>query len=607
MDIKKIRQREYKVVIAFASCLIVAFVTLGIAMRLSQKELKDEAFRMANIEADIVKATVNIMFSSTEWVMNSFLSSISDYDLAQCEGDMVTNRILRKSDQHKLEASELYEMIEGFISYNPELYSCILIFEPGALDNIPNGIAAAAYSDNSHKSRLNLLDEYNVFGSKFYKSISESGKRQMKVSFVGINDRFICTVGIPIFSPDKKKVIGQCWVDLLMDGSSKMLSRVKFKNDVASFLMAPDGRVICSSDFQYNGQYLMEILDNKYPGDFPHEWYDKMQSILKESVQVDTVFTAEMNGEITKSFCNNIKHTKFTLVSVKPESRMFRIATDLQKTLMEIFVGAFLLLAFCLLYLFYAFRKENEAKDKLQSDLELAYEIQHSLLTPNLDTEPAAYNIYGFQQPAKSVGGDLFCHFEKGGKLHFCIGDVSGKGVPAALLMAEIISLYKYIASKKDNVSDIIKALNDSSMDVSVNRNICTMIVGILDLETGKLDFCNAGHNPPVLLSDGQPKYISMKPNMPLYAFDNYPFIAESIDLKPGDRMFLYTDGVTDAMDYRRQMFGQGALMSTIGKNGSKSFPKMVASILAAIANFVGRMPQYDDITLLCIKFKGKA
>lgn len=606
MDIKKIRQREYKVVIAFVSCLLVAFSTLGIAMKLSQKELKDEAYRMANIEAEIVKATVDILFSSTEWVMNSFLSSISDYDIAQCDGDLVTNRILRERDRRKLEIPELYEMLEGFISYNPELYSCILIFEPGVLANVPKGIAAAAYSDNTHKSHINLLDEYNVFGSNFYKSVAEAGKRQIKVSYVGRNELFVCTVGIPIFNPDKKKVVGQCWVDIVMDSSSKILSRVKFNNDVVSFLMAPDSRVICSSDFQYNGKYLRKVLDGKYPGDFPEEWYEKMLSVLKETGQVDTVFTAELNGEITRSFCNHIKHTKFTLVSVKPESRVFRIATNLQKTLMWIFVSAFLLLSFCLLYLFYAFRKENKAKDRLKRDLELAYEIQHSLLTPNPDAEPEKYDIYGFQQPAKSVGGDLFCHFEKGGKLHFCIGDVSGKGVPAALLMSEIISLYKYIASKKENFSDIMKALNDSSMDVSVNRNICTMIIGILDLETGHLEFCNAGHNPPVLLSDGQAEYISMKPNMPLYAFDNYPYVAESIDLKPGDKLFLYTDGVTDAMDFRKQMFGQGALLSAIGKNGSKSFPKAVAGILAAIAKFVGRMPQYDDISLLCIKYKGK-
>lgn len=595
-------KRKYGVAIAFFSCLAIAFSTLSIAMKMSQKKLREEAFRTAEIEAETVKSYTNLLFLSTEWVMNSFLSSFADIRKIGDEREFEFKRILRERDSRKLEIKELQEMLDAFVVYN-QFFNCMVVFEPGALSNAPDGMAVISYFEGEGKKNSCKYSE--IVASEFYQQIDSTRVGQLKVNEKDENEAFVCTFGVPIFN-GKDEVIGQCWVDIVMDEMSKVISGFIFKNDVVTFIMSTDGMVVCSSDSHYNGMYLKDILSDQYQKDFPKEWYNQMMTKVANSEYDNEVFTAEIGGAMTKTYYNQIKSTDFLLVTIKPESRITRLATNLQKNLMTIFVGAFLLLAFCLLYLFNAFLKENRAKGKLQYDLELAYRIQHSLLPPNPEISPDRFDIYGYQRTAKSVGGDLYSYFVKGDKLHFCIGDVSGKGVPAALLMSEIISLYKYIAGNNDDIVQIIKALNNSSMDESFDRNICTMIVGILDLKSGHLDFCNAGHNSPLFISGEEVRYIKMKANMPLYAFDDYPFASESIDLKPGDRLFLYTDGVTDAMNTKQEMFGQNELQDIVFKNKEKNFNKIVGSVLASIKAFAGKRSQYDDITILCIKYKGE-
>lgn len=245
-------------------------------------------------------------------------------------------------------------------------------------------------------------------------------------------------------------------------------------------------------------------------------------------------------------------------------------------------------------------RKASEEQARISGELSVARRIQEEMLPKSFPAD-----IYGSLEPAREVGGDLYDFYQRDGKLFFCIGDVSGKGVPSAMLMSVIHSLFRVLSQKTEEPSRILKALNQELCRGNDSNMFVTFFAGCLDLYTGKLHYANAGHDKPYLLG-GSPSQLAAKSNLPLGVFPETEFEPQECILSPGAMLFLYTDGLTEAKNSRRETFGRTRVQQILTAclaNGHKTPESMVHAISDAAHRFAGDAPQSDDLTMLLIRY----
>jgi sigma-B regulation protein RsbU (phosphoserine phosphatase) len=214
-------------------------------------------------------------------------------------------------------------------------------------------------------------------------------------------------------------------------------------------------------------------------------------------------------------------------------------------------------------------------------------------------------DIYGLLTPAKDVGGDLFDFYIRDEKLFFCIGDVSGKGVPASLVMAMTRSLFRNISLHVSEPNVIVKGLNAAVADGNETNMFVTLFLGVLDLHTGVLQYCNAGHNSPLLIG-GDVRTLECDSNLPIGVIDDWAFTLQEIQLESQAMIFLYTDGLNEAEDSLHAQFGEGRILrvaETQVAMGTIKPADIVCQMDEAVHRFVDNAEQSDDLTMLAIKY----
>lgn len=251
--------------------------------------------------------------------------------------------------------------------------------------------------------------------------------------------------------------------------------------------------------------------------------------------------------------------------------------------------------------------KLNEVRLKeqhIEDELAIARNIQQSLL-PSEQTVKSSktINIKGLQIPAKYVGGDLFDYYVRDNKLLFCIGDVSGKGVPAALLMAISHSLFRTISSHNERPEIMMEALNNAISENNPDIMFITMFLGIMDLTTGTISYCNAGHNPPIVIKDGHAEYLDSEPSLLLGVELSAKYTAHELTLAHGDTLFLYTDGLTEAENTEHETFGEKRALETAALFGTLTAEQQIEQMHQAVDQFVNNAEQSDDLTMLAIQY----
>lgn len=247
-------------------------------------------------------------------------------------------------------------------------------------------------------------------------------------------------------------------------------------------------------------------------------------------------------------------------------------------------------------------------KERIESELEIANQIQMGMLPkifppfPNQDS----VDLFAKLTPAKEVGGDLYDFFILDNKLFFTVGDASGKGIPASLLMAVTSSLFRFVASHIGEPDKILENLNNAIAENNEANMFITLFVGVLDLSTGEINYSNAGHNPPILISkDEGVEFINTEANLALGVFPNITYKSQSLTIKPGDAIFLYSDGLTEAENSSQELYSEQRLIATL-KNMDKSINPQIAidTIEKSVIDFVQDNEQSDDITMMMITFK---
>ena len=248
-----------------------------------------------------------------------------------------------------------------------------------------------------------------------------------------------------------------------------------------------------------------------------------------------------------------------------------------------------------------------EAAARIDKELEYAKQIQLSALPANFP-ENEDFEIYAQMIAAKEVGGDFYDFYKLGDTtVAFLAADVSGKGIPAAMFMMTAKTIIKDLAESGMAVNDIFTKANEKLCENNESGMFVTAWMGILDLTTGNLQFANAGHNPPVLKRrDGAFEYLKTRAGFVLAGMEGVRYRVGELTLYPGDRLFLYTDGVPEATNTENKLYGEDRLLAFMNRNASAEATEFLPALKANIDEFVGEAPQFDDITMLMLDYKPK-
>jgi phosphoserine phosphatase RsbU/P len=254
-------------------------------------------------------------------------------------------------------------------------------------------------------------------------------------------------------------------------------------------------------------------------------------------------------------------------------------------------------------------RETTAAKEKIESELRIARDIQMSMLPHTFPPFPdlPQIDLYAILKSAREVGGDLYDFFVKDKHhFYFAIGDVSGKGVPASMFMAMTRTLLRTISDKESEPGAILGALNRSLSFNNESNMFVTFFLGVINLKTGMLHYANAGHNPPVLIRPGgEVEVFEPAGAIPLGLFEAYEYKGASMQLQPGDAVFTYTDGVSEAENQSMELYDEKQMLEVLKMHGSKPPRELVVLVEQAVSDHVKDHPQSDDITMMSILFKG--
>ncbi len=245
--------------------------------------------------------------------------------------------------------------------------------------------------------------------------------------------------------------------------------------------------------------------------------------------------------------------------------------------------------------------EEQKALEILQEELRLAREIQKNLL-PKEAPVLAGYQVAGHSVPAKRVGGDYYDFLDLGEeRLGLCLADVSGKGITAALLMSNVQATIRSQSRMAPSIGDCVSTSNDMLYASTDSDKFVTMFYGVLDTAANRLDYCNAGHNPPVLL--GGSEAVLLETGGPvLGVLPGFPFESGQVGFEPGQTLLVYSDGFSEAMDSRENEFGDERLRDLAQEYADLAPEEMLSTILEAVQQFCGDGPQTDDMTIMAIR-----
>ena len=250
----------------------------------------------------------------------------------------------------------------------------------------------------------------------------------------------------------------------------------------------------------------------------------------------------------------------------------------------------------------------NEQKGRIEGELKIARDIQMSMLPKKYPPFPERKDIDVFGQltPAKEVGGDLFDFYIRDEKLFFCIGDVSGKGIPASLYMVVTKSLFRTVSSHEASPEKIIYALNEVLSQDNDSNMFVTFFVGVLDLPTGRLHYCNAGHDAPLLVGHTGAGMLPVDSNLPIGVMPGWKFTKQETLVDPDTTIFLYTDGLNEAENISHQQFEMTRVLEVahrLQEQNQFNPTTIVEQMTGAVRGFVGEADQSDDLTMLALQY----
>ncbi|MBO4769138.1 MAG: SpoIIE family protein phosphatase, partial [Bacteroidales bacterium] len=444
-------------------------------------------------------------------------------------------------------------------------------------------------------------EEYNYPEQEWFVKPLKSNKGYWSEPYIdeGGGDILMTTFSMPVHDKEGN-IAAILTADISLDWLTGLIGDIEIYPHAFSMMISRTGKVmVCPvKDFEMNRQ-VWEITPE-----------------LNDPVGAESVVEAMLNGEKGNRvlgyrkgkfhvYYEPVERTGWSMCIVIPQAEIFGKLRRIfwLVTLMQL-VGLLMLG----LIMRAAARSQkkyfalSENKEKMENELRIASEIQKSMIPKTFPPFPERKDIDMAAAiiPAKEVGGDLYDFYIRDEKLFFCIGDVSGKGVPASLVMAVTRSLFRAVSAHETRPGAIVTKMNDSMTDINENDMFVTFFCGILDLANGHLRYCNAGHNAPVALTDAK-AFLPVEANLPLGIMKGMEFREQEMTLKYDDALFLYTDGITEAENSEHEQFGEKRMLDCLSQR--KSSQNHLDNVSNAVRSFVGDTEQSDDITMLFIHY----
>jgi sigma-B regulation protein RsbU (phosphoserine phosphatase) len=568
--------------------------------------------------------------------------------------DVATTLGKRKMTKAELDTF-LLQSLTNARNLVPQIVAVVLAYEPGMGPETPKGefMRLARFTENEIK----LVTGGHYDDKEWYYSTRDGKTSRWQKPFIGeFVPEPIAVYTVPIFQKNKngeEVLAGVLAIDMSIDFLKDEISSIPVSNSGYAIITSAKNVAVAYPKSIAQGKRNREIVVKEIRGnsqvDFDRQTRDSSGLFL------GTV----AGGEESAIYYTTIKANNWTFMVVWPIEKYLKDQSSMRKLFLVLAIGGYIIILIIILLISFRVAKPlkelaiaarklgrgnfnvtipqitgrdeisefagafsnmlTELKDhierqkdmkRIERELDLARNIQLSMLPGSEHDENSdddRHELAPFLLPAKEVGGDFYDFFKIDND-HLCvvIGDVSGKGVAAALFMmvARII-----LRTTTKNLKSIVDAFNRTNFALA-KRNKLNMFVtvwaGIIDLRTGHIDFASAGHNPPAVRhSDGSVEFIKSKAGLVMAAMEETIYKPQTYDLKQGDTLFLYTDGVTEATNSNNVLFGDNRLLATLKMGGERSTADTCTLVKKEIDNFVQDAPQFDDITMLAIKFNG--
>ena len=589
---------------------------------------------------------------ATKSARNLLNATISDIERELQVVENTTADAVWVIEEHLLDTSYLYHITERLVAENPLIIGSTIAFKSGYYEG-RHYFAPYSYEDpNDHLIKSKQLGniEHDYFLMEFYQLPILLGKPCWTEPYFdeGGAERYMTTYSYPIHDKNGD-IYAVITADIPLEWISEIVSSIHPYKNSFMLLVSRAGNFIGNYDRQeITGETLFSLTQTYFKDQRAKQFAQDMVSgdegvghfIIDGELNFAT-FGKLDNGWSATIICqyrevlrrNSEMHTIIILVALFGIILLFLICyfivKQLTKPILEFSQAAENIaqgnfdnklpeiksddeikqLRDSLDHMQTSLAKLEEttqANARMASELNIASAIQQSLLStdfPHTDQ----IDVNAVLIPAKEVGGDLYDFLIRGDRLYFSIGDVSGKGVPAAIFMAIIKSALYFFSGLNLKLFETITRLNKAISKDNKSEMFVTLFVGYIDLNTGEMTYCNAGHNRLVLVDpDGKASFLNEKSNIAIGVWHDFEYESESIQLKPGTKLILYTDGITEAERTDKEQFGDERLLQWAEQKASKASDANEAtqSLLNSVKEFTEGNEQNDDITIMTINFK---
>jgi len=595
---------------------------------------------------------------------NLALATTNQIDKVMLGMQEATENLARFLEQTSLDSKEqILNIIRSLVENNPEIYGSTIAFEPFAFDKESLYFAPYYYkSEGEIKFTYLGSEDYNYFYWTWYQIPKELRRPVWSEPYYdeGGGNIIMSTFSVPFYKivSGEKQFLGILTADISLTWLQKLVSAIQIYESGYAFLISKNG-ILVTHPFE-------ELIMNETIFSVAEARGDaQLREIGRDMINGHFDFVL-FESIVTNRDCwmayRPIPSTGWSLGVIFPQDELLTDIVNLNKTVVFLGgIGFFLLIAVIALiagsitrplrilaratkdisngnldiesprikskdevgklaesfdYMKSSLKQyikelteTTAAKERIESELSIAREIQMSILPKIFPPFPkrSEFDIYATIEPAKEVGGDLYdFFFIDDDHICFLIGDVSGKGVPASLFMAVTKTLFKASTEKGLLPGEIVSKVNN---ELSKDNDTCmfvTLFCGILDTRNGEVLYSNAGHNPPLIIKKGErPNYLKKSGGMAIGVMEGMDYPTAKLHLQPGEYLYMYTDGVTEATNTKEELFSEERLREDLSKIQDKPIKDVVSDIMLKIDSFSMGMPQADDITMMVLKYIG--
>jgi phosphoserine phosphatase RsbU/P len=552
----------------------------------------------------------------------------------------------------------ILKTLREFVILKKEVYGTCIAFEPYQFDPKKKYYAPYCYEKGDSLLSKNLGGEgYDYFKMDWYVNAKLSGMSGWSEPYYdkGGGEMLMCTYSVPFYRiiSDKKVFTGVVTMDISLSSLRKIVDSIRVYKSGFGFLISKKGTIITFPDTLFIKRNIHEVARKRKSANISTAFekmtrresgFVKLQSMPEEKPSwmyyspvastgwsLGLIFPSqdlfasffEFTYRLITIFCISVITLlmliilitrRFTrpITSLVNATRLigqgdFRFTIPVYKTKDEItqLANSFKVMQEELQIYIEDLKETTSAKEKMESELHVGRSIQMGMLPKSFPVREDI-EISARLEPAKIIGGDLYDFFlTKDDRLFIAIGDVSGKGVPAALFMAITRTLFRSRNHKEEPLNKMMAGINRELCRDNPKQMFVTFIAGVMDLKTGSLDLCNAGHNPPLILrQNGMIEKIDHHGGIPLGIFEETSYSSVHSNLEEGDTVILYTDGITEATNPQNQLFGERNLIKILGTLQQLNSSDIISKIFDEVAIFAGDAEQTDDNTILLLKYK---